>query len=227
MKRPSRLTEVVVWGLLALTVLAIVAAFILERLRLPGRGREAEAAPGRPAAGTPAWPPLFRVPPFSLTNQTGGLFSSTELAGQVWVADVFFTACAGPCPRMTAWMAEVQAAMDVASPVRFVSITTDPERDTPEVLARYAQRAGADPQRWHFLTGSKAQIRAAAVDGLKFTAEEKDPAARESPADLFIHSTLFVVVDKQGWVRATFELDTPGAKEGVLAALQALVQEKP
>jgi protein SCO1 len=210
MQRPSRTTELAIWGLLTLTVLVIVAAFLRERMRK--------------AASVPL-PPLFTVRQFSLTNQSGRVVSTRDLAGSVWVADVFFTTCAGPCPRMSGFMAELQNAVDRASPVQFVSITTDPERDTPEVLSRYGKRFGADPARWHFLTGSKAQIQEAAVDALKFTALEKDPGQRESPTDLFIHSTLFVLVDKRGQVRGVFEVDEPGVRDRLLAAIRTLVAE--
>lgn len=211
MQRPSRKTELAVWGLLSLTVLVIVAAFVRERLN-PKSAR---------------LPALFPVPPFALTNQAGRLFSSEELKGKVWLSDVFFTSCAGPCPRLSTLMAQVQAAFESNSPVRLVSITTDPDRDTPDVLARYARRFAADPDRWQFLTGTSAQLRAAAVDALKFTALPKEPAQRESATDLFIHSTLLVLVDRRGWVRASFELDEPEARERIVAAVRELMKESP
>lgn len=210
MARPSRSTEWAVWGLLALTVVGIVGAFVRERLT--GSANRLRV--------------LFAVPAFSLTNQAGGPFSSRDLAGQVWVANVFFASCAGPCPRMNAMMADLQAAVDPSSPVRFISITTDPDRDTPEVLRRYGQRFRADPARWQFLTGTRAQIAAAAVDALKFTAVEKDPAQRESPADLFIHSTLFTLVDKRGQVRGVYELAEPELREKLLRAIRTLAAER-
>jgi len=211
MSRPSRQTELAVWGLLGLTILVIVAAYVRER---------AQGSASR-------LPALFPVPAFHLTDQAGKKMDSRELAGKVWVADVIFTTCAGPCPRMTAMMAELQAAVNPGSPVHFVSITTDPERDTPEVLARYGKRYAADPARWHFLTGSPAEIKSAAVDALKFTALAKDPAQRESPTDLFIHSTIFIVVDKRGWARGAFEIDEPGARDRMLAAINSLLKESP
>lgn len=211
MPRPSRQTELAVWGLLGLTVLVIVAAYVRERLQ----------------GSTQRLPALFPVAPFQLTDQTGKRLDSRDLAGKVWVADVIFTTCAGPCPRMTTMMAELQTAFGPKSPVHFVSITTDPERDTPEVLARYAKRYAADTARWHFLTGSPTEIKIAAVDGLKFTALPKDPAQRESATDLFIHSTIFVVVDKRGWARGSFEIDEPGVRERIVAAIHSLVKESP
>ncbi len=211
MQAPSRKTEVIVWGLLGAIVIAIVAAFVRERL----------------APTAEPLPALYAVAPFALTNQAGRLVSRADLAGKVWVADVIFTSCAGPCPRLSSLMAELQTAIPPAEPVRFISITTDPDRDTPDVLARYGKRYAADPARWHFLTGPRAQIGQAAVEALKFTVRDKDPARRESATDLFIHSTVFVVVDRRGWVRGVFRTDEPGVRERLLVAVRTLLKEAP
>lgn len=210
MQRPSRITQWIVWGGLALTVALIGTAFFRERL-----------AAGRAAV----LPVLFEVAPFALTNQAGRLVATEELRGKVWLADVIFTRCAGPCPRMSGLMADLQKAVPGTAPVRFVSLTTDPEHDTPEVLARYARRFGADLSRWQFLTGTAGQVKQAAVTSLKFTALPKDEGKQESSTDLFIHSTVFVLVDKRGQVRGVFEADDPGARERILSAVELLVAE--
>jgi len=106
---------------------------------------------------------------------------------------------------MTRRMGELQAALPASTPVKLVSLTTDPAHDTARALASYAQRFGADANRWHFLTGPKAELVKLAVHSLKLTALDKEEAQRTSPDDLFIHSTIFVVVDKQGRLRAVFE----------------------
>ena len=207
----ARRIQWIVWGTLGLIMAAIVVAYWREQATL-------SAARGLPR--------LFPVPSFTLTNQQGRPFSSEHLRGRVWLADIIFTRCAGPCPKMTGLVSELHQAIGAGSPASFVTLTTDPEFDTPEVLARYARRFQADPARWHFLTGSKAQIQDLAVNGLKLTALEKEEARRESPADLFIHSTIFVVVDKRGYVRAIIESDQPGARERTLSILRGLIKER-
>lgn len=225
MNAPSRRLQWLVWGALLLTVGVIVAAYVVQR---------------RQAGGRAALPVLFEVAPFTLTNQAGQPFSSASLRGQVWVADIIFTRCAGPCARMTRRLAELQAAVPAAQPLRLVSLTTDPDHDTPEVLDRYARRFNADPARWQFLTGSKPQIAQAAMRSLKLTAEPKKPGEMENPNDLFIHSTILVVVDKQGRARAVVETEpgegdaegpagTPDAaalvRTNALPILQQLIRE--
>jgi cytochrome oxidase Cu insertion factor (SCO1/SenC/PrrC family) len=212
MNQRSRKVEWIVWSVLGVTALAILVAFIRQRMQ-----------PDSQKSGQ--YPVLFSVRPFVLTNQHGHLFGTEDLRGRAWLADIVFTSCAGPCPRMTSLMSGIQHAISPAEPIRFVTLTTDPEHDTPAVLARYGRQNRADPERWFFLTGSKSQIKEAAVTGLKFTALEKDPAQKESDTDLFIHSTIFVAIDKRGNARAIFETDQPDAREKILTAIRALARE--
>src|ERR1043165_1237646 len=132
---------------------------------------------------------------FALTNQNNTVVTLDDLRGKVCVADIIFTRCPGPCRRMTKDMARLQDLWPKDAPVHFVSLTSDPEYDNPAVLKRYAEEFKADPARWNFLTGTKKQIVDAA-ENLKFVRVEKDEKDRESEHDLFIHSTIFMIVDK-------------------------------
>jgi protein SCO1/2 len=170
------------------------------------------ALQGRGLARTPL-PVYGSVGNFTLTNQDGAAVCLSDLQGHVWVADIIFTRCPGPCLKMTRQMQELQQALPNASQARLVSLTTDPDFDNPSVLKNYARRFGADPRRWMFLTGAKKQIANLAIDSLKLTAIEKAPADRQSAADLFVHSTILVLVDRQARLRGIFE--TMG--EGIVA----------
>ena len=174
-------------------------------------------------------PVIGDVAEFTLTNQNGKAVSLADLRGNVWVADIIFTRCPGPCLRMTHQMQELDAALPPTT--RLVSLTTDPNHDTPEVLKAHARLFDAKSERWMFLTGTKTTIANLAVDSLKLTALEKDPAQRESVNDLFIHSTMFVLVDKQARLRGVFEttgegVDWPTSKTRILAAVRQLEREK-
>ncbi len=167
---------------------------------------------------------------FTLTNQDGAAVSLGALRGHVWVADLIFTRCPGPCLKMTRQMKELQQALPDASQARLVSLTTDPDFDNPSVLKTYAQRFGADPRRWMFLTGAKKQIANLAIDSLKLTAIEKAPADRQSPDDLFVHSTILVLVDRQARLRGVFETTGDGVvaqqvKAQVIRAVKQLERE--
>jgi protein SCO1/2 len=163
---------------------------------------------------------------FALTNQNNSVVTLNNLDGKVWVADIIFTRCPGPCRRMTKDMARLQDLWPKDAPVRFVSLTSDPEYDTPAVLKRYAEEYKADPARWDFLTGTKQQIVEVAVDGLKLTRVEKPEGERESVNDLFIHSTIFVVVDKRGQVRATIESDQPDSLTRAREIVDELLRDR-
>jgi len=134
-------------------------------------------------------PKLFALPDAKLVNESGQPLQLASLKGNVVVYDFIFTNCAGTCPMMTAAMRRVTTKVDKAAPVRFVSISVDPKRDTPPVLAAYAQKVRNDP-RWTFLTGDWNTIRHLSVDGFKLATD-----------DQLLHSAKFAVADKDGVVR--------------------------
>lgn len=200
-------------------VLGILAClvFLLKNEHTPERASE-------------ALPIIGPVADFTLTNQAGQSVSLSDLRGRVWVADIIFTRCAGPCPEMTRKMKELQDALPADGQARLVTLTTDADYDTPEVLARYGERFGADAQRWTFLTGDPVAIANLAIDSLKLTAIAKPPEERTDPNDLFVHSTIFVVVDKQGRLRGAFEsvgdhVSWPDTKQTILDAVRKLENE--
>jgi len=177
-----------------------------------------------------ALPVIGPIAEFTLTNQNGRAVSLADLRGRVWVADIIFTRCPGPCLKMTRQMKELQEALPPASQAKLVTLTTDADFDTVPVLKAYAERFQADTNRWMFLTGSKRAIANLAIDSLKLTAIEKKPEERESPQDLFVHSTIFVLADKQARLRGVFEttgegIDPQKVKAEILAAVSQLERE--
>jgi protein SCO1/2 len=153
---------------------------------------------------------LGPVADFTLTNQDGQAVSLAALTNRVWVADIIFTRCAGPCPRMTGQMKSLQTLLPKESDAKLVTLTTDPDFDSPAVLKKYGERFGADFNRWTFLTGSKAEIAGLASDSLKLSAVPVKPEDRKDDADLFIHTTIFVIVDRHAQLRGIFETGGDG-----------------
>ena len=201
-----------------LAVLAVYLALLLARV-------EARAAHNQnlPVYGS--------IGDFSLTNENGAVVSLADLRGRVWIADIIFTRCPGPCLRMTQQMKELQGALPTDSSVKLISLTTDPEYDTPAVLKIYGEHHGEDPNRWTFLTGTKLQIANLAVDSLKLSAVEKKPEERASADDLFVHSTIFVIVDKHVQLRGIYQtggedVSWPAEKQKLLAAAKQLEREE-
>jgi len=101
------------------------------------------------------------APEFTLTQQHGKRLALKELRGKVLAITFIYASCTDTCPLLTAKMAGIQNRLDpdFGSKVYFLSITVDPERDTPEVLKRYAETHKANPSGWAFLTGARGEIQ--------------------------------------------------------------------
>jgi protein SCO1/2 len=150
---------------------------------------------------------------FTLTSQSGEPFvSSAELAGKVWIADFIFTTCTGPCPRMSAWMARIQEDLADIGNLRLVSFTVDPENDTPEVLAEYAERYQAEPGRWFLLTGAQEALHELKRD--RFLLGDVDLSLN--------HSTRFALVDAEGVVRGYYRSAETEQMEKLMADTRRL-----
>ena len=217
MNERTRKTVWLVWGGLLLLVTMLTVGLVLQI-----RSRANARAP---------LPVIEQVADFTLTNQNGKAVSLADLRGHVWVADIIFTRCAGPCPRMTRQMNELEKALPAGSDTKLVTLTTDPEYDTPNVLKKYGEQYSADPNRWMFLTGTKSQIRKLGVNSLKLTALEKEPGERDDPNDLFIHATIFVLVDRNGQLRGVFQttgegIDPKQVQGKILESVKQLEREK-
>ena len=175
-------------------------------------------------------PVIGAVAGFTLTNQDGKVTTLADLTNRVWVADIIFTRCAGPCPVITGYMKSLEDALPKTNNARLVTLTTDPDYDTPAEMKRYGERFGADFSRWMFLTGTKTQIGALGSGSLKLSAVPKPPADQTNAVDLFIHTTIFVVVDKHARLRGIFEtlgegIEWTNVQPRIVAAVRQLERE--
>lgn len=157
-------------------------------------------------------PVLGQIADFTLTNQSGQVTTLADLTNHVWIVDIIFTRCAGPCPRMTRQMESLQEALPQTSTAKLVTLTTDPDFDTPPVMQKYGERFHADASRWFFLSGTKKEIAALASGSLKLGATPVKPEDQKDAADLFIHTTIFVIVDKHAQLRGVFETGGDGVE---------------
>jgi protein SCO1 len=175
--------------------------------------------------GAEPLPVLGQVPDFSLIERSGQTVSLADLKGQVWVADFVFTHCAGPCPLLSRRMQSLQEPLAGFPDVRLVSFSVDPERDTPEVLADYATRYGAG-DRWLFLTGEKEPLYWLIMDGFKLGVDDGSALTAGVPGPGTItHSTRFVLVDREGRIRAYYDGSGEDIVEQLLPDMQALLRE--
>ena len=164
---------------------------------------------------------LAPAPQFQFTAQDGTTVSNADFKGKVWVANFIFTRCAGPCPVMTSRMAELNQALGgKAKDVELVSITVDPDYDTPQMLKEYGERVGASPDRWKFLTGPKDQIDNVVMKGFLQAISREHSVAP-------IHSTRFVLVDRDGWMRGFLDGNDPELSQKLLIDIGDLLREAP
>ncbi len=135
---------------------------------------------------------------FTLTERSGEKLGKKDLLGNVWVASFVFTRCTGPCPQVTATMAQLQQELKEVPHLRLVTFTVDPERDKPDELKKYAEHFRADPKKWLFLTGEEKKIHELLMKGFKIGVGR---AENPEPGKEFDHSTRLVIVDALGNIR--------------------------
>jgi protein SCO1/2 len=186
-------------------------AALLLLVGLLGTGAGPGPSPGRLADLGPA-------PSVELIGADGRPFRLAELRGRVVLVSFIYTTCNGVCPATTHNLYRVQEELKRVGlwdeRVAFVSITLDPERDTPEVLARYAEIYGCDRDRWHFVTGSPAQVRQ--------VLDAWDMWARRDVNGVLDHPSRIFLLDPRGRRREIYNLEflTPATvREDVLELL--------
>lgn len=162
----------------------------------------------------PEPPPVVgHVPEWTLVADDGRPFGSADLRGTVYVASFFFTRCTSICPAIMRGVARLQAGFDERGDdgIRLVSISVDPEHDTPDVLRAYARDLGVRPERWTLVTGDAESVRRLVVDGFKtpLGAPSQAPA---TPIDI-AHTGKLVLVDGAGGIRGYYGTDDLGLDE--------------
>jgi len=138
-----------------------------------------------------------QVPSFKFENQYGAFITNKDYENKVYVVEFFFTSCPTICPIMNENMVKIQNEFYGNPSFGIVSISIDPERDSPSVLKAYADQKGATLKNWNFLTGDKEEIYSFSNDGFRLYAGENKDAEGG-----FEHSGLFALIDKDGFIRS-------------------------
>jgi protein SCO1/2 len=200
------------------------ALFALALLALPLAAQFLRPADRLPVLGV--------LPPFSLTDQDARSFSRKDLDGKVWVADFVFIRCNAVCPLLTQKMRSLKTRLSKegrTAEVGLVSLSVDPEHDTPERLKQYAQRFGADSADWRFLTGPVEGVQKTIVDGFKISMGRvplKEGATEPSDFEI-VHGQKFVLVDRKGQIRGYYDVDLPEGIDRLAGDVALLVGSAP
>ena len=179
-----------------LKILGVILIFFLVSLFIKNRNN--------------ALPKLGPFPSFKLQTQDNKEFSEKNFLGRKTVFSFFFTSCKGPCPALNANLVRIQKSFENDEEILFVSVTIDPDRDTPEVLNTYAKKIGADLKNWVFLTGDIAEIVKLSEGDLKLGIDPKE----------YNHSTKVIIIDRDSYIRGL--IDSEGKEE--LKRLEAAIK---
>lgn len=159
-------------------------------------------------------PRYAQVPAFAMTDTNGKPFQSSALSGKVWVADFIYANCPAACPLMSSKMKRFST--EVSPDVRLISISVDPDRDTPGVLKNFASHYGAPTPQWTFLTGSADTVHQLAYNTFHL-------------GDLITkmeHSTKFALVDRKGVIRGYYSSLDPDSMAQLRRDTDALSDDK-
>ena len=175
-----------IYGLLALLVVSAIAFKVFQPVQVVPRIR--------------------LTPGFSLTTQTSEQLTNEDLRGSFVLYNFIYTGCPEPCNNLNQTMREVQSRLDEVElsgiPIKFVTISFNPENDTPEILAAYAASQGADPDQWIFATTTD-QVKLKTMIGGSFEAYY-----HQNEDGTFTFDPKFVLVDGMGMIRGEYRYQT-------------------
>lgn len=183
-------------------------------IRLPYFGEKTLAANGHDTI-------YHSVAPFSFINQDGIIVTDKNYDGKIYIADYFFTTCKSICPKMTTELIRVQDKLGYTKGmVQILSHTVDPEHDSVSALKAYSQMVHADTKVWNFVTGDKKELYDMARKSYLLNAVEGDGGP-----DDFIHSELFVLIDKEKHIRGIYDGTNIKAVNNLIDDVKVLIAE--
>ena len=203
-------------GACGLAVLLVIAA------ATTGHAHESDRAPvaGGPLAPDPSLAVIRPAPDFSLTDPSGADVRLSDLRGRVVLVSFIYTSCTAACPLLTQRLAVLQTRLTEAglfpAQVNLVSVTVDPDRDSPAVLARYAQAFTARSPGWRMLRSDR--------DRLGPVLASYDEWTRRLPNGDIDHPARLHLIDRAGRVREIYSLGLFDEKQALLD-IRALLRE--
>lgn len=149
---------------------------------------------------------------FELTERSGKLVSSQQLKGQPYVLSFFFTTCPTICTRQNEKIAQLQKKFK-GQPIKFVSITCDPEVDIPQVMKIYADNFKADPEQWLFLTGDLEYLRRVGSEMFFL------------PVDRRFHAEKLLLIDADGEIYGGYDWNVEEQFKNLQTDMQAMIKD--
>lgn len=162
---------------------------------------------------------------FSLIERSGKIITDEFLKGKIAVFSFIFTRCVTLCPLMAQRLAVMQNIIDKYEDVYLISITGDPDFDNTKVLQEFAENYGAK-NRWLFLTGDKETIYSLSRDRFKLGLKKSTPQELKEGADIIMHSTKFVLVDENGYIKGYYDSQDQKSIQKLYDQLDKLVRKR-
>lgn len=179
---------------------------------------------------TPHWtesgsrPPdtVHHIAPFSFTDQNGDTITDKAVNGKIYVADFFFTACPGICPKLTKNLKMIQDAFVNDDDVILLSHSVMPDKDVPAVLKKYAVNYEVNDKRWHLLTGNRDSIYSIAR---KSYFADEDLGMQKNSSD-FLHTENILLIDRHKHIRGVYKGTSPAEMNNLITDIKILKEEK-
>ncbi|UOU99005.1 SCO family protein [Chryseobacterium daecheongense] len=143
---------------------------------------------------------VMKVPDFELTDQNNKKITNKDMMGKVYLVEFFYSRCPTICPVMNSNMRAIEDTVN-SPDFGIISISIDPDNDTPEILKQHAKSVGAKSPNWHFLTGDRTYIGNLADQFNIYVGDEEDEG------ESLNHSGMIALVDKEGNVRCRYNKD--------------------
>lgn len=181
----------------------------------------AEFTPQWLEAGSEALINFHQIAPFAFVNQNGDAVNNETFAGKIYIADFIFTSCPGICPKMMKNMATLQQAFQEDSDVLLLSHSVTPEIDSVSVLKRYARKNGVKDNKWHLVTGDKAEI----YDIARRSYFADEDLGMQKGINDFLHTENFLLIDANKRIRGIYNGVMPAETTRLIEDVRILKAE--
>jgi len=194
----NTIAKSLLWSLLVVALMAVGALMVIDQAE--------DSRQNLVVVGT--------VPEFSFVDQDEVAFTQADLKNKISIIDFIFTNCQGPCPLMAEQMIGLYEFYEDSEQVQFVSVSVDPERDSPAILKEYALLQGVSDKRWKFLHAPLVQVQDLLEKGFYLAADNLPHG----------HSTKFILVDQDAQIRGYFDFEDPLSLEILKQNVQDLAR---
>jgi len=165
---------------------------------------------------------IHTIASFSFTDQNGNTITDKTVANKIYVADFFFTACPGICPKLAKNLKLVQEAFVNDDGIILLSHSVTPDKDVPAVLKKYAVNYEVNDARWHLLTGNKDSIYTIAR---KSYFADEDLGMQKNSSD-FLHTENILLIDRYRHIRGVYKGTSPAEMNNLIADIKILKEER-